>query len=202
MLGIAPAEESPAPLGFWLRVSLRLSYLWASSGALGTFSAFAMAEIAPLRRPLVNIQKRKCRSTAGVWSPAGLIVFLSCQRTEGHRMLWFLFQPVSLWFFPVCLIFSLHSMKVASEGHSYVCSLCIWEIGISSFWHLQKKRCHPLLGRGRKQCFLSGHSWGRSHPLLPGCFWYLQSPPAFKRTKFCYHFSYLDWTSWDNINSC
>lgn len=36
------------------------------SGALGTFSAYAMAEIAPLRRSLVNIQKRKCRSIASI----------------------------------------------------------------------------------------------------------------------------------------
>lgn len=85
MLGIGPAEESPAPLGFWLRVYLSLSYSWASSGALGMFPAYAMAEIAPLWRSLVNIQKRKCRSTAGVWSPAGLIVFVSCWRTAGPQ---------------------------------------------------------------------------------------------------------------------
>lgn len=178
MLGIAPAEESPSPLGFWLRVSLSLSCLWAISGALGTFPAYATAEIAPLSRPLVNIQKRKCRSTVGFGHQLGWLYFSAVKGLQSHRMLWFLFQFVSFWFFPVCLIVSLHSMKAASEGHSYVCSLCIWETGISSFWHLQKKCCHPLLGRGRKQCFLSGHSWDKSHPLLPGCFWHLQSPPA------------------------
>lgn len=148
-----------------------------------------------LGRSLVNIQKRKCRRTAGVWSPARLIVFLSCWRTAGSQdALVSLLNRQFLAFSCLCYI-SCHTVWVASEGHSYVCSLCIWEIGISSSWHLQRKCRHPQSGRGRRRCFPSGHSWGRSHPLLPGCFWYLQSTPAFKRTIFCYHFRYLDLAS-------
>lgn len=60
------------------------------SGALGRFPAYAVAEIAPLRRSLINIQKRKCRSIASIWSSAGVLVSLSCWRTAGpqdHRLL-------------------------------------------------------------------------------------------------------------------
>lgn len=60
MLSIAPAEESPAPLGFWLRVYLSLSCLWTSSGALGTFPAYAMAGIAPLRKSSEEEMQKHC----------------------------------------------------------------------------------------------------------------------------------------------
>lgn len=114
MVGITLAEESSASLRSWLRVYLGLSCCEEVliSGALGMFPTYAMAEIAPLRRSLVNIQKRKCRSIASVWSSAGVLISLICRRTAGPQdALGFSSNPSVVFFFsPGRLTFSLHSM--------------------------------------------------------------------------------------------
>lgn len=101
MVGITLAEESSASLRSWLRVCLSLSCCEEVliSGALGMFPAYA--EIAPLRRSLVNIQKRKRRSIASIWSSAGVLISLICRRTAGPQdALGFSSKSSVVFFFP------------------------------------------------------------------------------------------------------
>lgn len=76
-----------ASLGSWLRVYLTSSCSGAGSNFQCTEAASSIRHGwgAPLRRSLVNIQKRTCRSIANSWSSAG---FLVSQLLKVCRMLW------------------------------------------------------------------------------------------------------------------